>query len=87
MVPRDLKPNICISDFHFVNVGVPFDSSESAFKFLLRDDYVEGRKIKGLYACDNFEIENLRCSANYFEFLRIHIRLIPLFLSTSEDLA
>ena len=35
----------------FVNKRVSDDSCESAFKFLVRNGCVKGRKIKGLNAC------------------------------------
>ena len=42
-----------------MNKRVPDDSCESAFKFLVRNGCVKGRKIKGLNACDSFyNIEN-----------------------------
>ena len=45
-----------------MNKTVPDDSCESAFKFLVRNGCVKGRKIKGLNACDmvqNLEIEDV----------------------------
>ena len=55
-VLRDLKLNICIRFPFFVNEGVSYNSCKSAFKFLVRNGCVKGRKIKGLYVCDKVEI-------------------------------
>ena len=44
----------------FVNKRVPDDSCESAFKFLVRNGCVKGRKIKGLDVCDMVEILRLK---------------------------
>ena len=38
-----------------MNKRVPNDSCESAFKFLVRNGCVKGRKIKGIDACDMVE--------------------------------
>ena len=38
-----------------MNKRVPNDSCKSAFKFLVRNGCVKGRKIKGLDACDMVE--------------------------------
>ena len=43
-----------------MNIRVPDDSCESAFKFLLRNDCVKGKKIKGLDACDMVELWRLK---------------------------
>ena len=43
-----------------MNERVPGDSCESVFKFLVRNDCVKGREIKGLDACDMVEIWRLK---------------------------
>ena len=53
-----------------MNERVPDDSCESAFKFLVRNDCVKGRKITGLDACDMVEIWILKMF--FFFFLRIY---------------
>ena len=44
----------------FVDKRVPNESCESAFKFLVGNGFVKGRKIKGLDACDMVEIWRLK---------------------------
>ena len=43
-----------------MNKRVPGDSCESAFKFLVGNGSVKGRKIKGLDVCDMVEIWRLK---------------------------
>ena len=54
-VLRDLKLNISSVPI-FVNEGVPYNSCYPAFKFLVRNGCVKGRKIEGLEVCDEVEI-------------------------------
>ena len=55
-VPRDLRLNIFIYDFHFCEWRCPYNSCSPAFKFLLRNGCVKGWKIEGLDVCDKVEI-------------------------------
>ena len=60
-VLRDLKLKKIVSAISiFVNETVSDDSCESAYKFLVRNGCVKGRKIKELDVCDMVEIWRLK---------------------------
>ena len=55
-VPR-YKNQIFVSPISFfVKIGVSYNTCQSAFRFLVRNGCVKGRKIKGLDVCDKVEI-------------------------------
>ena len=55
-VPSDLQPIFVSQISIFVNEGSPYNSCVPAFKFLVRNGYVKGRKVKELDVCDKVEI-------------------------------
>ena len=61
MLLRDPILDICISDYRFfLNEGVPNNTSESAFQFIVRNSRLKGRKIEKLDACYMVEIRRLK---------------------------
>ena len=52
--------DICIcSNRFFENEGVPNNTSESVFRFIVRNSCIKGRKIERLYVCYLVEIQRL----------------------------